>query len=74
MNLPLEGTLTETIGDVTYHARWYVDYQAVVLYIGTRGPMTKMLTTCAPDVVARQMLQEFSVKELARHLRDRLGE
>jgi hypothetical protein len=37
------GTFVRIRGDVAHDVRWYVDNQAIVLYIDSAGPIVRML-------------------------------
>ena len=63
---PPERTLTETVEGVTYRAHWFIDNHVVVLYVGSAGPLTKMVLRNSPETVAHQLFHEFLVSEVMR--------
>lgn len=63
---PTQRTLTETVDGVTYRGRWFVDNQVVVLYVGSAGPLTKMVFRDSPDIAAHQLFHEFLANEVTR--------
>jgi hypothetical protein len=63
---PPEHTLAETVDGVTYRGRWYIDNHVVVLYVGSVGPLTKMVLSVSPEIVAHQLFHEFMANEVTR--------
>jgi len=57
--------VTETVDDVTYRGHWFIDNQVIVLYVGSAGPLTKMVLGDSPAVTAKKLLREFLANELA---------
>lgn len=66
--------LTETVDGVTYCGRWFVDNQVVVLYVGSAGPLTKMVFRDSPDIAAHQLFHEFLADEVIKRRLQRTTE
>jgi hypothetical protein len=61
-----ERTFTETFDGVTYHGRWFIDNQVVVLYVGSNGPLTKLILGASPEIAAQQLFRDFAADEIRR--------
>lgn len=51
---------------LTYRGRWFIDNHVVVLYVGSAGPLTKMVLSGSPEIAAHQLFHEFLANEVTR--------
>jgi hypothetical protein len=58
-----ERSLTETVDGVVYRGRWFIDNQVIVLYVGSAGPLTRMLLGSSPEIAAQELFREFLANE-----------
>ena len=62
-----ERSLTKTVDGVTYRGRWFVDNHVVILYVGSAGPLTKLVLGASPEVAANKIFHEYLAGESIRN-------
>jgi hypothetical protein len=53
------GTFLRNRGEVAYKVRWYVDCQAIVVYIDAIGPFVQMNTGPAAEFLAQKLADAY---------------
>jgi len=61
-----ERTLTAAVDGVTYRGHWFIDNQVVVMYIGSTGPLSKLILGTSPEIAAQRLFNEFMAHKSIR--------